>query len=61
MKVIIQILNEEGAVIMEHQADALHPTQMKTHPEKPVPCGEYKLYGFVYQPIVQLMTKIGGF
>jgi hypothetical protein len=64
MQVIIQIVDEKGAVVIEHKADALHPTQFKRHPDNPIENAvstvtgdSYKFYGFTYQPHVQLVMK----
>jgi hypothetical protein len=61
MKVQIRIVNEKGVTLLEHEDDAMKPTQRKLIQEKPLEEGDYKFFGFTYQPFVQLVTKAGGY
>jgi len=54
MQVRIQFLNDEGAVVHEHTAPAVNPTQWRTPPDKPLDLGQYLVYGYVWQPQVTL-------
>lgn len=54
MEVLIQIRDDKGAVLTEHRASATHPTQFKCPYNKPFEDENYNLFGFVYQPLVQI-------
>lgn len=61
MEVLIQIIDSTGTVVFSHREDALKPTSKKLDPEKPIEHGDYKFFGCIYQPIVMLKSKAGGF
>lgn len=56
MIVRIQLLKDDGTVVVEHQADAMKPTQYQMSNYQPIgDDGKYKLFRFVYQPVVAIM------
>jgi len=61
LRVLISVVDDTGLVLYQHEADALKPTSKKLDPEKPIEFGEYKFFGCIYQPIVMLKSKAGGF
>lgn len=61
LKVVISVVDEKGDVLYHHEDDALKPTSKKLDPERPIEFGEYKFFGCIYQPIVMLKSKAGGF
>jgi hypothetical protein len=61
MKVLISVVDDKGEVLFHHEADALVPTSKKLDPEKPIKYGDYQFFGCIYQPIVLLRSKAGGF
>lgn len=61
LRVVIQIIDENGVILANHEADAMHPTQYKRNPDQPIEDVKYKLFGFTYQPHVMLKGKAGGF
>lgn len=68
MQVIIQILTDDGKMVVEQMWDALVPQTLRLKEPVKVPCilegrqsGEYSYFGMQYQPIVRLHGKIGGY
>lgn len=61
LQVIIQVVDDTGAVVFSHRDDAFKPTSKKLDPEKPIEYGDYRFFGCIYQPIVMLKSKAGGF
>ena len=57
MKLIIRIEDDNGTVLVQHEGDPMQPTQKKSF-DKPLCEDEtYRLFGIVYQPLVQLKPK----
>lgn len=48
----IKLKKDDGTVIHEGLYDAVRPQQYKTHPDKPAVEGNFKLFGWTYQPQV---------
>jgi len=61
LRVVIQIIDERGVILLSHEDDATRPTTKKLDPEHPVEDGDYKLFGVTYQPHVMLRSKLGGY
>lgn len=61
LRVEIKIVDEMGTVLFSHEDDALKPTSKKLNPDFPLVHGDYKFFGVVYQPLVMLASKAGGY
>jgi hypothetical protein len=61
LKVVIEVIDEKGVVLVHHEDNATRPTTSKLHPDHPVEDEEYKLFGITYQPHVMRKGKLGGF
>jgi hypothetical protein len=69
MKVIITLLDDEGMVVAEHEADAHQPTQWRPAPGQQLLSGKYEtdgrvsyhyeVNGFTYQPHVRSLRPNG--
>jgi hypothetical protein len=58
MKVVIQILDDRDEPVWGHEGPLETPKDMKTPPDRPWRSGKYKVYGFVFQPVVKVV--LGG-
>lgn len=54
MVVEIRILNNDGTEALKTQVPLIRPSDYKTPYDKPWVDGEYRIFGYVFQPIVQL-------
>jgi hypothetical protein len=61
MIVEILIRKDDGTVVAQQMGDALRPSEWKTHPDNPAIEGDWKYFGYTYQPRVVLASKAGGF
>ena len=61
MRIEIQIYKDDGELVCTKTADAVRPCDWKTRPERPITEGEFKFFGFVYQPQVVRASKAGGY
>jgi hypothetical protein len=61
MIVEITIKLDDGTVVMQKVVDALKPNEWKTHQDHPVVQGDWRFFGWTYQPRVVLASKAGGF
>lgn len=61
MRVEIQVYKDDGELVSTTTGDACRPQDWKTHPERPAIEGEFRFFGFVYQPMVVRQSKVGGF
>jgi hypothetical protein len=68
MQVIIQILTDDGKVVVDQTWDALTPQTVRLKEPVKVPClvngavaGEYTFWAFSYQPQAKLSGRIGGY
>lgn len=61
MRIEIQVYKDDGELVNSTSENALQPTDWKTAPERPVVEGDYRYFGFTYQPMVTRSSKSGGF
>jgi hypothetical protein len=61
MRIEIQIYKDDGTLVNTTTADALQPTNWKTIIDQPIAEGEYRFFGWTYQPMVVRASKAGGF
>jgi len=67
MQIHIVVTTNDNRIVADMRGNALMPLQFKTPYEQPESekvaggDGEYKFFGFTYQPMVQLTGKAGGF
>lgn len=61
MIVEITVRKDDGTIISQESRDAARPCEWKTHPDNPVVEGQWKYFGWTYQPRVVLASKAGGF
>ena len=68
MQAVIQLIDDDGTVLVEQRTDATVPMTYRAPQPFKVPCvvndkvvGEYEIYGFVFQSILRLKGKIGGY
>ncbi len=61
MRIEIQIYKDDGELVASLSEDALRPTDWRTIVDQPIVQGEYKMYGFTYQPQVVRASKAGGY
>lgn len=54
MIVRVDLLDDNGELIVRKEGDAMKPLQFRTHPEMPLQDSRFKLYGWVYEPKVVL-------
>lgn len=61
MRVEVQIYKDDGTLVCTTTDNAVLPTSWKTITDQPVDEGDFKFYGFTYQPMVVRTSKAGGF
>jgi hypothetical protein len=61
MRVEIQIYKDDGTLVTSATEDALQPSNWKTLPDKPVAEGDWRFFGWTFQPMVLKAGKAGGF
>ena len=58
LKLEITLKREDGTVVAKLERDtAMQPADFRTPYDTPIQDGSYYLFGFVYQPIVQLKLQ----
>lgn len=61
MRIEIQVYKDDGTLVNSTSGDAFEPTNWRTPPEEPSAEGDYRYFGFTYQPLVMRQGKAGGF
>jgi hypothetical protein len=61
MLVEITVRSEDGTVVSQKIEDAMKPCEWKTPPDHPIKEGDWKFFGWTWQPRVMLNSKAGGF
>ena len=54
LKLEIKLTREDGTVVAHLERDGMQPCDFRTPYEVPIVDTKYALFGFVYQPIVQI-------